>query len=94
MTTKRLFDRHFEGKVNAGLRKQIREAADGVMPACGPVVERAVLALGASVALTVHGRAKLAAAAADYRAANGESNDRCDCDSCVAGGLQRLGALG
>jgi len=91
---KRLFERRFSGKDNAGLRKAIRDAADGAMPACGPVVERAVLGLASSVALTVAGKATLAEVAADYRAANGEGSPRCDCDACVAGGLQRLGAFG
>ena len=88
------FDRRFAGRSNAGLRAEIRRVADGVMPACGPVVERAVLALSCRIALTALGRATLADVAADYRAANGDYCARCDCDACCAGNLQRLGALG
>lgn len=93
-STKRLFDRHFAGKDNAGVRKQIRDAADGAMPACGPVVERAVLSLAGTIALTASGKSNLIAAAADYRAARKDWEPRCECDSCTAAGRQLLGANG
>ena len=89
------FEQRFEGKNNAGLRKQIREACERVTGgSCGARYEQAVLDIGARVALTASGKETLTKVAADYRRANGESSPRCDCDSCVAGGLQRLGAFG
>lgn len=89
------FEQRFEGKSNAGLRKMIREACGRVTGgSCGARYEQAVLNLGARVALTPAGKETLAKVAADYRRANGESSPRCDCDACVAGGLQRLGAFG
>lgn len=90
----RLYERHFTGPTHAGLRKQIREACDAAMPACGPRLERIVLGFASTVALDAAGRATLAKVAADYRAAQPDSSPRCDCDACVAGGLQRLGAFG
>jgi len=91
---KRKFERVFEGKDNAGVRKLLREAADGVVPACGPVVERALRAAIATVALTASGRAKLENVVADYRAVWADYEPRCACDSCVAGSRQSLGANG
>lgn len=89
----RKFELRFEGKSNAGLRKQIREAVSGHR--CGDANAKSVLALDRTVALSASGRATLESVAEDYRRA-GESrgNDRCDCDACYAGKLQALGANG
>lgn len=88
------FERHFAGKDNAGVRKLIRDAANGAVPACGPSVERAIRAATANVAFTAAGRANLDAVVADYRRVWPDFERRCACDSCVAGSLQGLGAHG
>ncbi len=90
MKTQRLYEHHFLGQSNAGLRAKIRAAASGAC--CGPANEEAVLAMRDTVALTSTGEASLRACAADYRAVC-DYNPRCGCDACYAGNLQRLGAL-
>lgn len=87
----RLFERHFAGKDNAGLRKLIRDSLPDV-PSCGPRIERAIRgAIEGRIALTAKGHANLELVISDYRAVNGDFNHRCDCDACVAGSLQLLG---
>ena len=88
------FERHFAGRDNAGLRRLIKNTTDGAMPACGPELERRVLALAAVVALTARGKAALRDVADDYREHGLDYEPRCDCYACTQGSLQLLGALG
>jgi hypothetical protein len=61
------FERRFQGSDNAGLRAKIRDAAK--IDGSPDDVERAVLSLGRTVALTAAGQRTLAEVAEDYRQA-------------------------
>jgi len=86
------YEKRFEGKDNAGLRAQIREATLGTR--CGAANAAAVRALAGTVALTASGQATLEQVAADYGALFPRGKTSCDCDACYAGNRQRLGANG
>jgi hypothetical protein len=91
--SQRKYERVFEGKDNAGLRKAIRDQVSGAW--CGPENERMVMYMTNRIAFTPPGLVKLQAVAADYRAANGEEYKRtCDCSSCVQVGLENLRLAG
>ena len=64
-----------------GLRRRLA-AVYRRSPACGPEVERALVGYGLTAfALTALGRAKLVAAAAEWRAERGDA-PRAGCDCC------------
>lgn len=73
---------------NRGLRAAVREAIAG--PLCRSEARRQLAALASTVALTALGQSALDAIAD----AHPEYHPGCDCDDCVAGSLQALGALG
>jgi hypothetical protein len=86
--TKRKFERHFEGRSNAGLRKTIRDTVGGHR--CGPAIEKDVMSLRYTVALTASGLCTLAMVAADYRAVHAEHKYTCDCNDCYEVNLAAL----
>lgn len=85
MAAKRKYERAFEGKDNAGLRKMIRDAVAGHR--CAAANAAAVRSISGVVALTAQGKATLEQVAQDYGSVafdNATSGWRpgCDCDSC------------
>ena len=86
----RQYEFRFVGKDNAGLRAKIRAVVQVNTPACGPVVESAILAFGRTVALTTSGQHELARCAQDYRMARRDYDPRCRCVSCCEMNWQRL----
>lgn len=89
-----IFEKRFVGPSNLGLRKTIRDATEAAMPCCAGVMRATITGLGASLALTPLGLAKLTLVAEDYAKVRKSREPKCPCDACVAGGLQQLGALG
>ena len=51
----KLFEDHFTGPSNAGLRQAIADATDAAVPACADRIERVVRGVASTVALTAQG---------------------------------------